>query len=161
MVRLVFILTIIALSGCCRNAYLNSSAKDSVRYETNIEYVEKVKFDTVFIEVPAQSAEREVRDSVSHLETEFAISDAAIKEGGILFHSLRNKTQRRPVTTPTTSSTQTITRDSVVFRDKVVEVPIEKQLTRWQQISIWTGRIAMIILLIFVGVKIIQARKII
>lgn len=161
MVRVVFIFAIIAFSGCCKRAYLNSSTKDSIRVITNTEYLEKVKFDTVFIEVPAQSVEREVRDSVSHLETEFAISDAAIKEGGILFHSLRNKSQRRPVTTPTTSSTQTITRDSVVFRDKVVEIPVEKQLTRWQQISIWTGRIAMIILLIFVGVKILQARKII
>lgn len=54
------------------------------KIETKVERVIEVRWDTAYIEVPAQSAEITTPDSVSHLETDFATSDARINPDGTL-----------------------------------------------------------------------------
>ncbi len=119
-------------AGCCPCRHLTTSTRDSVRVETVIR-TERVP-DTVFVEVPVESARHTGRDTTSHLETSFAVSDARINPDGSLSHSLENKAQKRPVPT----EKEIVYRDSVVYRDrldtKIVEV--ERELTRWQRIQI-------------------------
>ncbi len=56
-------------------------------------YIETVTIDTVRVEVPIpmESSKQVIFDSVSHLETSLAISDAWINPNGTLGHSIANK----------------------------------------------------------------------
>lgn len=115
----------------------NTDTKDSVR----VEYVEKIVEVpvTVTIEVPAQKAERETTDSVSHLETDFAKSTAAIHwNDGIpfLFHNLENKPQK----ISKTDSVPVKEKEKIVWKTRRVTYTKteirEKQLTWWQQAKV-------------------------
>lgn len=133
MKRFASILTVAALAAsCCPCRHLTTGTRDSVRIETVVR-TERVP-DTVFVEVPAEVVRQSVRDTTSHLETTFAVSDARILPDGALFHSLENKAQKRPAAI----EKEIIYRDSVVYRDKetekVIEVP--RPLTWWQQTQI-------------------------
>ena len=126
---IVFFIILLAVVGCCPTRHLTSSTQDSVRVETVVrtEYIP----DTVFVEVPIESERQTVRDTTSHLETSYAVSDARITPDGALFHSLANNPQKKPVPT----EKEVVYRDSLVYRDKIVEkaVPVERELTWWQQ----------------------------
>ena len=73
---IVFFIILLAVVGCCPTRHLTSSTQDSVRVETVVrtEYIP----DTVFVEVPIESERQTVRDTTSHLETSYAVADAAI-----------------------------------------------------------------------------------
>lgn len=128
------LLILIAVSSLCFECYpcrsLTSSAADSTRIETVVR-TEFVK-DTVYIDVPREREAQVVSDS-SHLETEYARSDARILIDGRLFHSLENKAQKKPVAV----QTRIEYRDSVVYRDKVQRevIEVEKRLTAWQRLQ--------------------------
>lgn len=129
MRNVILTLILVAVVSCCPTRQLTTSTQDSVRVETVVRY-ERV-LDTVFIEIPVEVVRQTVRDTTSHLETSYAVSDARITTDGALFHSLENKPQKKPVQT----EKEIIYRDSLVYRDKVIEtsVPVERELTWWQQ----------------------------
>jgi hypothetical protein len=85
----------------------------------------------VFVEVPLEIERQTVRDTTSHLETSYAVSDALITPDGALFHSLANKPQKKPIPT----EKEVIYRDSMIYRDRVNTdiVEVERKLTWWQQ----------------------------
>lgn len=116
-------------AGCCAQQLAATDTQDSVRVETIVRY-ERV-LDTVYIEIPVEIVRETVRDTTSHLETSFAMSDARINPDGSLFHSLENKAQSLPAQL----EKEIVYRDSIVYRDRVetkmVEVP--RDLTWWQQ----------------------------
>lgn len=149
MKRIALILTAAAtvaamLAGCCPCRHLTTGTRDSVHIETVVR-TERI-IDTAFIEVPVEVVRQTVRDTTSHLETSFAVSDARILPDGSLSHSLENKPQKRPVEV----ETEIVYRDSIVYRDrdtvKIVEVP--RLLTWWQQTQIRGFWALMAILLI-------------
>lgn len=119
-------------TGCCPCRHLTTSTRDSVRVETVIR-TERVP-DTVFVEVPVESVRQTVRDTTSHLETSFAVSDARILADGSLFHSLENIPQKRPVPT----EKEIVYRDSIIYRDRLDTriVEVDRELTWWQRIQI-------------------------
>lgn len=133
-----FILTIVGLalfSGC-------SSTKETTQpripmvtigNSTDTKIIHAETIDTVFITPPAQSAERTTPEKKSHLETDYAESDARINEDGTLTHTLKNKTQPKPV--PVKNSTDTIYVDRNVEVPVPIEVPVEveRELTWWQK----------------------------
>ena len=126
-------LLFLALASACstvRQLPTTDSTKVEVRTETVIEK------DTVFVELPRVVERVAVQDTTSHLENEFALSDARIS-GGVLKHSLETK----PVKMPAVVDKQIVYRDSVVFRDRVQTqtVEVEKKLTGWQQAKIRVG----------------------
>ena len=126
-------LLFLALASACstiRPLPSTDSTKVEVRTETVIEK------DTVFVELPRVVERVAVQDTTSHLENEFALSDAHIS-GGVLKHSLETK----PVKMPAVVDKQIVYRDSVVFRDRVqtVTVEVEKKLTGWQQAKLRVG----------------------
>lgn len=133
MRKLILCLIIGLLSGCCPYKHLTSSTgtRDSVRIETVVR-TERIP-DTVFVEIPVERERQTVRDTTSHLETSFAVSDARINPDGALFHSLANKPQNRPIPT----EKEVIYRDSIIYRDREVmvekNVEVERKLTWWQQ----------------------------
>ena len=125
----------------------NVNIRDSVR----VEYVEKIVEVpvTVTIEVPAETAERETRDSTSHLETSFAKSDASmVWRDGVpyLFHSLENKPQKIEKTENVNVKYQVVreTKYRTEYRTKI----LEKRLTTWQKVKVEFGGVAIFILLI-------------
>ena len=108
-------LCICALFGSCassKHLEQNTEQKDSTRVEVKIETVYVT--DTLLVEIPAQTAERTTADSVSHLETDYATSDARINTDGSLFHSLANKPQQKPVE----FQKPVERKDSIVYRDR-------------------------------------------
>lgn len=134
---LIVIFTAILLTACgAANRVVTSDIEeksDSLR----IEYRERIVLipDTVFVEIPAQAAERTSRDSSSHLENGYAESDARINPDGSLFHDLKTKPQAKPV--PIRKEIHQ--RDSIEYRYKtltktsVETVEVEKPLTAWQK----------------------------
>lgn len=131
------------LSGCATQRGAGSTTtttieKDSsdVKVEIRTEYVT----DTVFIEIPAQKSENTTRDSTSHLETDYAVSDARINPDGSLSHSLENKPQKKPAEfqKPIEHKDSIRTIYKYRYKDKEVKVPVEveKDLSWWQSTSI-------------------------
>ena len=126
-------LLFLALASACstvRPLPTTDSTKVEVRTETVIEK------DTVFVELPRVVERVAVQDTTSHLENEYALSDARIS-GGVLKHSLETK----PVKMPAVVDKQIVYRDSIVFRDRVQTqtVEVEKKLTGWQQAKLRVG----------------------
>ncbi len=129
----VFIAIVMLLFSSCRTGkVVVVEAKDSIRIEERLRYVPVV--DTFFMEVPAQSAERTTADSTSHLENDYAVSDARINPDGSLYHSLETK----PRTDTLTQELSVQVRDTTIYREKVIPqiVTVEKGLSDWQKIQI-------------------------
>ena len=125
------------MTACCpcRNVVAEREVQDSVRTE----YRERTVYvpDTVYLEIPLQSAERTTQDSLSHLENEFAVSEARITGEGLLFHSLETKQQTKPIAT----EREIVTRDSIVYKDRYITatktVEVERRLSVFQKVQMW------------------------
>lgn len=134
---LLFLLLIFLLGGCASSRRLSENVhqQDSVqiKVETRIEYVP----DTVYIEIPAQTAERETADSTSHLENDYATSDARINPDGTLFHNLKTKPQKKPVEfeKPVERKDSIIYKTKTVTKVRTVEVP--RSLNWWEKTQIY------------------------
>ena len=117
-------------------------ARDSVRVEERVREIKVT--DTLFVEVPMQKESTTVRDSMSHLENDYAISDARIMIDGSLYHSL--ETKPRIDTIPKELYVQA--KDSIIYREKVVPqvVTVEKELNRFTQMRIWLGNIMLVLI---------------
>lgn len=147
MRRTLIILSALLLISCGTPRHItNSEAKDSTRLEVRTEYVERI--DTIYIAIPRQAENIVIQDTVSHLENDFAVSDAKVDARGLLHHSLETKARSLPVSVKSVSERK----DSIIFRDKEVlvnrPVYVEKKLTGWQtfRIKSWW---AMVLLLVF------------
>lgn len=104
--------------------------KDSTHTETHtrIDYVK----DTLRYAIPEQKAENTARDS-SHLENDYAVSDARIMPDGTLHHTLETKPQETPIV----FDKPVERKDSIIYkyrtRTDVMPVKVEKPLTWWQK----------------------------
>lgn len=132
-VKCVYVMFLVAclLSGCAARRIVGVTSQDSVR----VEVVERVEYvtDTIEVAIPYER-ESVVRDTASHLENAYAMSDAAILPDGRLFHSLETIPQLRPFS----FEKPILRRDSIVFRnfyrEEVEEV--ERDLSWWQETQI-------------------------
>lgn len=130
--KLIFWAVVVVLLCSCgagKQLPVQTEQKDSVRVE--VREVTRYVPDTAWMKIPAQSTENTTRDTSSHLETDYAESDARINPDGTLYHSLRNKAQERPVPVdvPVTQ------KDSIVYKDRYVydTVKVPRDLTAWQK----------------------------
>lgn len=126
------------LAGCSRKPVeqVSTDIRTEVRYE-------KILIpDTVYVEVPEQTAERTTPDSTSELENDYATSTARIMPDGNLYHDLKTKPQKKPVPT----EREIVYRDSIVYRDrtKTVTVSVERELSWWQKVLMYAGGFAMV-----------------
>ena len=130
MKPLLLSLSLIFCAAC--SVYKQVAPEEHSRVEVRTETV--IEKDTVYIQLPAIVQERQTLDTVSVLENKYAKSVAEVS-GGTLFHSLQTK----PVSEPVIVDKQIVYRDSLVFVDRVVEVPVEKQLSKWQSFKLKLG----------------------
>lgn len=146
LLSIVIALLLFASFGCGakRRAEVTERVRDSIR--TEVRYRTEWRRDTLYLDIPKQVAERTAKDTVSLLETDYALSVARILPSGLLQHRLENKPQKRPHE----AQTPIIYRDSIVYRDrnsvrtetKEVRLPLTKW-QRWQMRGFW--------LLLYVG----------
>ena len=117
-------------------------ARDSVRVEERVREIKVT--DTLFVEVPMQKESTTVRDSMSHLENDYAVSDARIMIDGSLYHSLETK----PRTDTLTQELSVQAKDSIIYREKVVPkiYPVEKELNWFVRMRIWLGNIMLVLI---------------
>lgn len=147
----IIALIIIAVLSSCKSSKGTTTPSIPtvpIQNETEVKYIHTERIDTVFIEIPAQSAERTTPEGFSHLETDYAESDAKINSDGTLSHTLRNKPQPKPV--PVKNEQDTIYIDRTIEKPVPVEVPVEKEraLTWWEQTRLKTwGWLAIVIII--------------
>lgn len=120
-VALAFLLY--CLVSCAASKPTPAAIRDSVRVEIR----ERIVHDTAYFSIVGDFQSQTIKDTASHLQSEYAASDASI-EGGLLRHSLRTfpKTVRVPVTV-TVHDTLIVERQAETI---VQEVP--RQPTRWE-----------------------------
>ena len=143
--------------GCkTPGAVENTDTSDSVRTE----YIEKIVKDTVTVtvEIPAETKERETRDSTSVLETSIARSTARLTwtDGQPwLFHSLENKPQQiqQQAEVDTKEKTRIEYKTRYVTKTKYVEV--KKPFPWWSKILMWAGGISLAVLAIGISLHVI------
>ena len=133
--------------GCCPAKIASEYLADSVRVEVRERVVHEI--DTIEVAIPYEREATSTRDTTSHLETTYAISDAMIS-GGVLSHSLVTRPQLRKVEI----KKPIVRRDSVIFRNSYrdVKVEVERELTWLQrfQINGFWGMLALFLLQFFV-----------
>lgn len=147
MKRLIFILCAFALfATACRTTRPPTVTtppvvihnNDSVRIETKT--VTVFVRDTLTVEIPAQTAERTTPDSISHLENDFAVSDARINPDGTLFHNLETKPRKIdvPFDKPVEKTETTGERIREIEKPVPTPVPVEveRKLTWWESTCI-------------------------
>lgn len=140
------------LYGCGTQRKLpTTTIQETTNSNVEVKYEKVFVHDTTYIEIPAQTAERTTRDSTSHLENDFAVSDAKINPDGSLFHDLKTKPQKKPV--PVNKEIER--RDSIAYVDRYVEVPVpvERSPTRWEKTCINLfpySVVAILLLLVYV-----------
>lgn len=146
---IIFMLAAVLLIGGCspgKHLAKTQQQQDSTRVEVRKEIVYVP--DTVYLEIPSQTAERTTRDSTSHLENDFAESDARINSDGTLYHDLRTKPQEKeiPVEVPKER------KDSIIYRNIEVEkiVPVERELTKWQKTQMRGFWVVLVVLVVYV-----------
>lgn len=152
MKHVVILLFALLLLGACSTTRKLSSQATNERDSIRIEYRERIVSvpDTVFVEIPAQAAERTTLDSTSHLENDYAESDARINPDGTLFHSLDTKPQMKPVPT----EKQIEYRDSIVYRDRIKTETVteteyvERSLSWWEKAQIYGFWLALAVIAI-------------
>lgn len=123
------ILVIGFIVSCSPRIMPPAEIRDSVRVEIR----ERVVHDTAYVEIPVIKEVNITKDSSSHLENDYAASDAAIV-GGLLRHTLETKPQTIPMPIIRT------VRDTVTLH-KTGETIIKEVnvLTKWQSFSMVLG----------------------
>ena len=148
-----FVMAALLFVGCCPCKNLVSTTttieQDSTDTKVRIETIYVT--DTLMVEIPEQKAERTTNDSTSHLENDYAVSDASINPDGTLSHTLATKPQKKPVgfQKPIERQDSIVYRYKYKYRDK--EVIKEKELSRWEKIKMAYGGYALIALLLTIG----------
>ena len=161
---LIYVLVVILVCSIfysCKTYKKNVSEQKDTKDSVRIEYREKiVKVPvTVEVEVPVEVRERFSRDSVSHLETRFAVSDASmIWIDGVAFlrHSLENKAQ----TIRKSDSVQVVEKEKTLYKTRRVTYTKteirEKRLAWWQTGLMYFGGFSLFIILIVLVIKVLR-----
>ena len=157
----VLVSMLFIVSGCCtqrRVVEQNTTViqqKDSSNTEVRVEKVIEYLTDTVYIKIPAQMAERTTNDSTSHLENDYATSDARINQDGTLYHDLKTKPQeiasefQKPV--ERNDSVRTEYKTKTKYITLIDKKEVEKELTWWQHTCIKWFPWCLILLIIAIG----------
>lgn len=150
-ILVTILLSVLVLCSCSRKIYpAANNVHDSVYIER-----ERIVTDTIVQFIPQVEEHSVITDSVSHLETSLAVSDAKII-GGMLYHSLSNKADPIELKIPI------VTEREYKFSGKVLESTIiverGKELKWYQQCLIRVGLFALCALFAFVGYKLFSGK---
>ena len=133
--------------GCSPRITPPAEIRDSVRVEIR----ERTVHDTAYMDVPLIKEVNVTRDTSSHLENEYAMSDASISNG-TLRHSL--ETRPHKIAAPVT-----ITVHDTLTVEKKAETIIKEVnvLTKWQGFQIILGRILGGLFLLIIVMLVVRA----
>ena len=158
VVMMMILCILLFLTVGCKSIKKSVSEKENVSDSVRIEYKEKiVKVPvTVYVEVPVENVSTMTKDSTSHLETSFAVSNASmVWIDGVPFlrHDLKNKAQK----IEKTDTAHVVEKEKVIWKTRRVTYTkteyVKKDLSWWQKGLIWVGFIAIFISLILVIFK--------
>ena len=156
----ILIVMLLLFSGC-RTVKKSVSEKENISDSVRIEYKEKiVKVPvTVYVEVPVENVANITKDSTSHLETSFAVSNASmVWIDGVPFlrHDLKNKAQK----IEKTDTANVVEKEKVIWKTRRViytKTEIREKVLPWYKTClIWIGFIAIFISLILVSIKVLR-----
>lgn len=123
------------------------SPKIIYKTETVIEYRDREIHDTTTFEIPVEVEKIVTKDTISHLENQFAKSDARVSDG-LLYHSLESIPQVIKVPYEI-HVTDTLYKESQVIEK---EVEVEKPLSWWQKFrmnAFWWLLLGVVLLLVW------------
>lgn len=123
------------------------SPKIVYKTETVIEYRDREIHDTTTFEIPVEVEKIVTKDTISHLENQFAKSDARVSDG-LLYHSLESIPQVIKVPYEV-HVTDTLYRESQVIEK---EVEVEKPLSWWQKFrmdAFWWLLLGVVLMLVW------------
>ena len=133
--RLWLLFPFIALPAACSRPKVAETPAQTVRESVRRETIYVP--DTVYVEIPAQAAERQTADSTSFLENGYASSEARITPDGRLYHNLWLKPQRKAV-----GISKPVERlDSTVYKERTVVKEVERDLSWAEKTQIYGFRI--------------------
>lgn len=156
----VLVSMLFIVSGCCtqrRAVEQNTTViqqKDSSNTEVRVDKVIEYLIDTVYIKIPAQMAERTTQDSTSHIENDYATSDARINQDGTLYHDLKTKPQEIPAEFQKPierNDSIKIVKTKTKYITLIDKKEVEKELTWWQHTCIKWFPWCLILLIIAIG----------
>lgn len=137
MKHTILILICVLLCSCAVRRRTETITSTDQRIE--IRYERIFVHDTVNYEIPVERVRNVTRDTMSRLETKFAISVASVDSLGFLTHTLENKpgVLRVPV------EVEQVRNDSIVYRDrsenktltKIKEVP--RKANWFERMEMW------------------------
>lgn len=160
---LVILVSLVMLLGC-KTIKSSVNEKTDTSDSVRIEYKERIVKVPVYVEVevPVEKVSTQTKDSTSHLETSFAISDASlIWIDGVAFlrHSLENKAQK----IEKTEDVPVVEKEKVVYQTRRVTYTKteirEKQLGLFQKILMWAGGIGIVSFIIIVIIGLLYGLK--
>lgn len=102
--------------------------RDSVRVEVR----ERIVHDTVSVEVPKEVEKIVTRDTASHIENTYAMSDAVVSDG-FLYHSLESKPQIIYVPVEVQVADTTTVHQTTESEITTQFVEVEKELNWWHK----------------------------
>ena len=158
VVMMMILCILLFLTIGCKSIKKSVSEKENVSDSVRIEYKEKiVKVPvTVYVEVPVENVANMTKDSTSHLETSFAVSNASmVWIDGVPFlrHDLKNKAQK----IEKTDTANVVEKEKVIWKTRRVTYTKseirEKVLPWYQRLLMWVGVIAIFISSILVSFK--------
>ena len=141
MTRFVIMMVACAfIASACRTASEQPLGIPTTTLEqsTNTRIVHSERIDTEMYHLPPQLVEITTTDSISHIETDIAESNAILMPDGTIRHTLKNKTGQVPI--PIITSADTIYVYTAVEKPVKVEVPVpvERKLSWWERIRLNT-----------------------
>lgn len=146
MKTIILFVTMLLLLGCS----IMKPPQPQVIEVVKIEYKERLKDTTIYVQVPKEVLIKETMDTTSFLQTSVAKSSVVVSQGKMT-HTLENKDSLR---TKIVYKDILVTRDSIVVRKE--PYPVEKKLTWWQDTRMRFGGWAMLICLGFVGFFVVR-----
>lgn len=141
MKRLLYILLVSIIAISCQTKPPQYIPVETVRTVT-----ETLRDTIIQVKLEIQRDTVAKPDTVSHLKNKYAESWARY-EGGLLMHSLKILDVPIPVKT-TVKETQKIDSIQVPYPVKGDTIYVEKKLSWWQTLFVWTGGVAWIVFII-------------
>ncbi len=156
----IIMIMMIVISGCitrkaCNRRFPSVSADSIKEISTTLT---RVKDTTIYIQIPETTffkVSAALPGIISKLDNSFSQSEAWISDG-LLKHRLIQNDTNIPVTIPDAIKTITTTNDKVHIRYVTREV---NKLTWWQQTQIYSGKVMLILLLLFIIYRILAIRS--
>lgn len=153
--KVILVLAVIIVACICGQLFVGCSPRITppaeIRDSVRVEIHERVVHDTAYVDVPLIKEVNVTRDTSSHLENEYAMSDASISNG-TLRHSL--ETRPHKIAAPVT-----ITVHDTLTVEKKAETIIKEVnvLTKWQGFQIILGRILGGLFLLIIVMLVVRA----